>query len=126
LRLGFLARFDFLLAVQVLETSTDAALVATSGFVLLALELCVFDKDLAVLAPVFWLRNVRFVRSVRVRCTCRGFPVLRHGGSCCVRFATAAAKPSWSMRFTEATTQNGRRSVQGCISRARRRDYNKP
>jgi hypothetical protein len=69
--------------------------VTTSGFVLLALELCVFDKDLAVLAPVFWLENVRFVRSVRARCTCRGFPVLRHGGSCCVWFATAAAKPSW-------------------------------
>jgi hypothetical protein len=95
LRLGFLARFDFLLAVQVLETSTDAALVATSSFVLLALELCVFDKDLAVLAPVFWLGNVSLVQSIRVRCTCRGFPVLRHGGSCCVRFATTAAKPSW-------------------------------
>lgn len=32
-------------------------MVAASSFVLLLLELGVFDEDLAVFAPVFWLRH---------------------------------------------------------------------
>lgn len=57
-----LARFDFLVAVETLERAADVALVAAGGFVLLLLELGVFDEDLAVLAPILWLRFRQFMR----------------------------------------------------------------
>lgn len=37
-------------------------MVAAGGFVLLLLELGVFDEDLAVLAPILWLRFCQFMR----------------------------------------------------------------
>jgi hypothetical protein len=54
--LRLLARFDLLVAVETLERAADVALVAAGGFVLLLLELGVFDEDLAVFAPVLRLQ----------------------------------------------------------------------
>jgi hypothetical protein len=44
-----------LFAVQALQRALDVALVAARGFMLLFLEFGVFDVELAVFAPVFWL-----------------------------------------------------------------------
>jgi hypothetical protein len=60
--LRLLARFDLLVAVETLERAADVALVAAGGFVLLLLELGVFDEDLAVLAPILWLRIRQLMR----------------------------------------------------------------
>jgi hypothetical protein len=57
-----LARFDFLVAVEALERAADVTLVAAGGFVLLLLELGVFDEDLAVFAPILWLRIRQLMR----------------------------------------------------------------
>lgn len=42
-------------AVEITQKALEVALVAGGGFVVLFLEGGVFDEELAVFAPVFWL-----------------------------------------------------------------------
>ena len=70
-----LARFDLLVAVETLERAADVALVAAGGFVLLLLELGVFDVEEAVLAPVFRLVHISRSKNKEPKVTHCRFPV---------------------------------------------------